>query len=106
MSKPPKFDPKHPSGRVAFDDRGRAVWEWRTESGAFSSDIDTQHVKALQDASDVGLAGTPTQTQVPSSDPYRRADVQAENVPRRRTLDDMRKLSEEIKRARARQKPK
>jgi|SRR5581483_638990 len=111
MSKHPKFDPEHPSGRIAFDDRGKAVWEWRTETGNFKSDIDTQKVRALQDSSDVKLAGTPTQTPAPNNDPYRTADKPApvsaadQAPPRRRTLDDMRKLSEEIKRARARQKP-
>ncbi len=110
MSKHSKFDPEHPSGRIAFDDRGRAVWEWRTETGNFKSDIDTQKVRALQDSSDVKLAATPVQTPVRSHDPYRTAEAPAsaatpDQAPRRRTLDDMRKLSEEIKRARARQKP-
>ena len=43
-----KFDPQQPSGRIAFDDRGRAVWQWRTDTGDFKSDIDTQTVRALQ----------------------------------------------------------
>jgi hypothetical protein len=107
MSKPPKFDPEHPSGRIAFDDRGKAVWEWRTETGNFKSDIDTQKVKALQDSSDVKLGQTPNQTPGPGKDPYRTADAPrppGADAPRRRTLDDMRKLSEEIKRARERRR--
>jgi len=100
MSKHQKFDPDQPSGRIAFDDRGRAVWQWRTDTGDFRSDIDTQTVRALQDATDVKLAGV-TPTPAASHDPYRSADAPhaLEKKPRR-TLDDMRRLSEEIKRAR------
>jgi hypothetical protein len=100
MSK--KFDPHTPSGRIAFDSRGNAVWEWRTENGDFKSDVDTQTVKALQEDTNVKLGVAPTPT--PGSgtvnhDPYSAAD--APRAPqKRRTLDDMRKLSEEIKRSR------
>jgi hypothetical protein len=99
----PKFDPKNPSGRIAFNDRGNAVWEWRTETGNFKSDIDTQQVKALQEATDVKL-GTP-QAFPPghspgSHNPYSTVDGPRETKTPRRTLDDMRKLSEQIKRAR------
>ena len=100
MSK--KSDPEAPSGRIAFDARGNAVWEWRTETGDFKSDVDTQTVKALQDDTDgkLGVAPTPTPNgQAVNHDPY--STVDAPRAPqKRRTLDDMRKLSEEIKRAR------
>lgn len=100
MSK--KFDPEAPSGRIAFDARGNAVWEWRTETGDFKSEVDTQTVRALQEDSSgkLGMAPTPTpNSQTVNHDPYSSAD--APRPPqKRRTLDDMRKLSEEIKRAR------
>ena len=100
MSK--KFDPQAPSGRIAFDARGNAVWQWRTEAGEFKSDVDTQTVRALQADTNVtlGMAPTPVaNTPTVNHDPYSTAD--APRVPqKRRTLDDMRKLSEEIKRAR------
>jgi hypothetical protein len=105
MSKSSKFDPHQPSGRIVFDERGNARWEWLTESGRFKSDIDTRKLRALQDSTDAKLGGTqepaPVPHPKPSGDPYRTADVPraAEKTPRR-TLDDMRKLSEEIKRAR------
>jgi hypothetical protein len=100
MSK--KFDPHAPSGRIAFDARGNAVWQWRTETGDFKSDVDTQTVKALQEDTDgkLGVAPTPT----PASQPVNHNPYSTAGAPRapqkRRTLDDMRKLSEEIKRAR------
>jgi hypothetical protein len=101
MSKPSKSDPQPtPSGRIAFDDRGKAVWEWRTDTGTFKTDIDTQQVRALQAAANVDISEAPTPPV--SDDPYStgdRSSLIAKRAPRR-TLDDMRKLSEEIKRAR------
>jgi hypothetical protein len=103
MTKPSKNDPQSaPSGRIAFDDRGKAVWEWRTDTGTFKADIDTKQVRALQDAANVDISETPTPTPPVSDDPYSTGDKSsliAKRAPRR-TLDDMRKLSEEIKRAR------
>ncbi len=105
MSKTSKNDPQAaPSGRIAFDDRGNAVWEWRTDTGTFKADIDTQQVRALQDAASVDISEEPAP---PVSDnPYSTGDKRsliAKRAPRR-TLDDMRKLSEEIKRARLHKK--
>lgn len=104
MNKHPKFDPKNPSGRIAFNDRGNAVWEWRTETGTFKSDIDTQQVKALQEATDMKLAtpqAYPPGHSPGSHNPYSTVDGGPRDTKTpRRTLDDMRKLSEEIKRAR------
>jgi hypothetical protein len=100
MSK--KSDPEAPSGRITFDARGNAVWQWRTQSGDFKSDVDTQTVKALQEGTDVKLDVAPTPTpnsQTVNHDPYSTADG-PRAAQKRRTLDDMRKLSEEIKRAR------
>jgi hypothetical protein len=103
MNKHPKFDPKNPSGRISFNDRGNAIWEWRTQTGNFKSDIDTQQVKALQDAADVKLAAPqalPPGHSPGSHNPYSTVDGPRETKIPRRTLDDMRKLSEQIKRAR------
>jgi hypothetical protein len=106
MSK--KFDPHSPSGRIVFDARGNAVWQWRTETGEYKSEVDTQTVRALQDATVATLGAAPvsTPTQSVNHDPYSTAGASrsAEKTPRR-TLDDMRKLSEEIKRAREQKKP-
>jgi hypothetical protein len=100
MSK--KFDPQAPSGRIQFDARGNAIWQWRTEAGDFKSDVDTRTVRALQDASDVQLGDAPAHSlsHPLHHDPYSTADAPRTQKSPRRTLDDMRKLSEEIKRAR------
>jgi len=36
------------SGRAAFDSRGNSIWEWQTEEGKFSSDVNTNYVKKLE----------------------------------------------------------
>lgn len=36
------------SGRAKFDSRGNAVWEWKTETGNYSVDINTQRLKKLE----------------------------------------------------------
>jgi hypothetical protein len=41
------------SGRTSFDARGNAVWEFRTETGQFTSDASTTVVRKLEDS---GLA--------------------------------------------------
>jgi hypothetical protein len=44
---PPPLD-KNGSGRVRFDDRGNAVWEWSVSTGAFGRDVSTQRLKKLE----------------------------------------------------------
>ena len=104
MSKIAKPDSQVPAGRIAFDDRGNAVWQWRSDTGTFKSDIDTNRVRQLQEATSAELAGeaqvaTPA-PRPPGNDPYNTADSRPfveKNAPRR-TPGDMHKLSEEIDR--------
>jgi hypothetical protein len=89
-----------PSGRPVSDDRGNATWEWNVEG-----DLDTQRLKALTD----GLAledapATGAQPKTAGLNPYEKAGKEApkpEAGSKPRTLDDMRRLSEEIKRKKA-----
>lgn len=86
------------SGRVTFDDRGNSHWEWQTDSGKFETDIDSKKLKKLIDAplSITDKDATPKS----GFDPY---DNTAQSPPdkstskRRKSLDDLRKLSEHIK---------
>jgi hypothetical protein len=55
MSKKP--DPK--SGRVASDDRGQPVWEWRVDTRVFSRDGDTKQVRKIQEDASVELQDEP-----------------------------------------------
>lgn len=45
------------SGRVVFDSRGEAVWEWRTGAGEFQRDASTSVVKKLE-AHELSLEAT------------------------------------------------
>ena len=97
MSRKP--DPE--SGRVAYDDRGQPVWEWRVDTGVFSRDVDARRMRQIQDDASVKLRDEPAPCAV-GFDPYSTATAQAQPKKARRTLDDMRKLSEEIKKNRQR----
>jgi|KBSSwiStaDraftv2_1062776.scaffolds.fasta_scaffold27215_2 hypothetical protein len=94
-----KLDPQ--SGRVTHDDRGQPVWEWRVGTGEFSRDVDTKQVRQLQEDASAKLAPEPA-APVEGFDPYSTATSAGAPHKPRRTLDDMRKLSEEIKRNRER----
>jgi hypothetical protein len=114
------------SGRVSFDERGNSVWEWQLETGVYSRDVSTQKLKKLElDELSIaetavikrptGLAGGEKSVPGAGVNPYNSTPVvrgaspydtaramgdklRLEPEPRkRRTLDDMRKLSEQIK---------
>jgi hypothetical protein len=36
------------TGRVKFDDRGNAVWEWSVATGAFGRDVSTERLQRLE----------------------------------------------------------
>jgi hypothetical protein len=68
------------SGRVTFDSRGNAVWEWAMSTGIFGRDIDSERLKKLE-ASDLKIAedttrkgpksfGTSVDQRGPGFDPY------------------------------------
>src|ERR1700731_3502519 len=43
----PKTDAKT-TGRVQFDDRGNAVWEWSLATGAFGREVSTERLQKLE----------------------------------------------------------
>lgn len=92
--------PRKSSGRVAFDEQGNATWEWLSETGRFIRDIDTQKLKTI--AADLSCDGSPAPSHAPPDDPYNRSTLPSRNQrhAKKRTLDDMRRLSDEIKAAR------
>jgi hypothetical protein len=112
----------HRSGRVGFDERGNSVWEWQIETGVYGRDISTQRLKRLTPVElslvDTGIHERPDpladkQRALGGFNPYDSAssatvrrspqdylslqDQQPAEPRKRRTLDDMRKLSEAIK---------
>ena len=88
---------RKPSGRVAFDERGNATWEWQSETGRFDRDIDTGRLRKI--GSDLSCDGARGPDPAPPHDPYNKSTLPADGQfrPRKRTLDDLRRLSEEIK---------
>ena len=80
------------------------MMELPSETHNAEADIDTQEIEALKDSTDVKSEDdTVTQPEPrPDNNPYSTSDTfhTLSRKKPRRTLDDMRKLSEEIKKAR------
>ncbi|MDA8348345.1 MAG: hypothetical protein M0038_06015 [Pseudomonadota bacterium] len=89
-----------PSGRVVFDDRGNASWDWHGETDGLDGEIDTQKLKRI--GADLGCEDEQVPDGGPNHDPYNRTVPRQSDPsgPKRRSLDDLRKLSEEIKASR------
>ena len=47
---PGKPGAERKSGRVRFDERGQAVWEWAVQTGMFDRNASTQRIRALTEA--------------------------------------------------------
>jgi hypothetical protein len=92
MSQPPSKDSKptappaqsgdeRKSGRVRFDERGQAVWEWAVQTGMFDRNASTQRIRALTEAPvDLEIADAPTPSSTAKAkpatgNPYERAEV-------------------------------
>jgi hypothetical protein len=100
------------SGRVAYDERGQPVWEWRVDTGVFTRDVDTRQMRQIHEEAAVKLQPAPPEESrgFVGFDPYSTAVAKEPPAPpepakpkppkTRRTLDDMRALSEEIKKNR------
>jgi hypothetical protein len=101
----PKRDPKQ-TGRVQFDDRGNAVWEWSVATGAFGRDVSTERMKRLENP---GLslaedAPTPFDKVKPNPlgvvkgyNPYDSGRLDAGKAPETTRKRDLRKLGEWLK---------
>jgi hypothetical protein len=44
----PTAGPKKPSGRVQFDERGNAIWEWAVKTGVFGREVSHDRLKKLE----------------------------------------------------------
>ena len=85
MPKPPR----KLKGRPTFDARGNVTWKFAEKSG----EIGTESVRALAD----GLS-LEAPSQESSPDPYNQNPAHTKEKSRRRSLDDMRRLDEVMKR--------
>jgi hypothetical protein len=90
MTQPSHKDPKstappgkpgdeHNSGRVRFDERGQAVWEWAVKTGMFDRNASTQRIRELTETpvdlsiADAAPAATPAPVKPATGNPYERA---------------------------------
>jgi hypothetical protein len=78
---------KKPEGRPITDDRGNSTWKW-----AGDTEVETAHLSAL--AEGVALAGLPQDVGL---DPYNKSSPPPKQDTKRRSLDDMRRLNEQIR---------
>jgi hypothetical protein len=103
------------SGRIAYDESGQPVWEWRVDTGVFTRDVDTRKMRTVERDAASSLKSVPPEQarRFVGFDPYSTAVAKESPAPApkpepsepkapktRRTLDDMRALSEEIKKNR------
>ena len=91
------------TGRVKFDERGNAVWEWQIETGAFGMEVSTQRLQKLEHPalSIADDAPTPFQTVRANPlgtkkgyDPYDSGRLAKKPPPPKK---DLRRLSEWLK---------
>ena len=93
--------PDEPSGRVNFDERGNAVWEWAISTGAFGRDVSTDQLRRLEHPGlailDEGPPAAPGARPNPRGavrgyDPYDSGHLDKRRAPKPKK--DLRKLSE------------
>jgi hypothetical protein len=90
------------TGRVQFDDRGNAIWEWQIATGAFGREVSTQRLQKLEHPA-LSLADEGTQPNAVRSnplgtkkgyDPYDSGKLGRRPPPPKK---DLRRLSEWLK---------
>ncbi|MHB8475060.1 MAG: hypothetical protein ACYDBZ_02085 [Steroidobacteraceae bacterium] len=91
------------TGRVKFDERGNAIWEWSVATGAFGREVSTERLQKLEHPalSIADDAPTPVDTVRPNPlgtkkgyDPYDSGKLGKRPAPAKK---DLRKLSEFLK---------
>ena len=89
------------SGRVKFDDRGNAVWEWAVKTGSFAADVSASRLKKLENSTLALADDVPTPVEVATPNPlgiahgyspYESGMLSKKDAPRKKT--DLRRLSE------------
>jgi hypothetical protein len=98
------FTPTKQTGRVRFDERGNAVWEWSVATGAFGREVSTERLQKLENPGLSLAEDAPTPSQRVTANPmgavkgYNPYDSgKLGKPPEVRKKRDLRKLSEWLK---------
>jgi len=92
-----------PTGRVKFDERGNAVWEWQLATGDFGAEVSTQRLQKLEHPALSIADDSPTPFETVRAnplgtkkgyDPYDSGKLGKKPPPAKK---DLRKLSEWLK---------
>jgi hypothetical protein len=96
--------PGKQTGRVQFDDRGNAIWEWSVATGAFGREVSTERLQKLENPGLSLAEDAPTPSQrvkanpmgtVKGYDPYDSGRLgKTAEAPKKK---DLRKLSDWLK---------
>jgi hypothetical protein len=96
--------PTKQTGRVKFDERGNAVWEWAVATGAFGREVSTERLQKLENPGLSLAEDAPTPSQRVKANPmgavkgYNPYDSgKLGKPPEVRKKRDLRKLSEWLK---------
>lgn len=91
---------RNETGRVQFDERGNAVWEWSVSTGAFGREVSTQRLKKLENPGLSLAEDAPSPIEhvrqnplgaVKGYNPYESGQLGKKEPPRRK---DLKRLSE------------
>jgi hypothetical protein len=100
----PLSAPAKQTGRVKFDERGNAVWEWAVATGAFGHEVSTERLQKLENPGLSLAEDAPTPSQLVKANPlgavkgYNPYDSgKLGKPPEVRKKRDLRKLSEWLK---------
>ena len=77
------------TGRPVIDDRGNSTWKWGGKSG---TEVQTDKVRELAEGLSLEQPNEPA-----NLDPYNQPISQGRGKPNRRSLDDMRRLNDQMK---------
>lgn len=96
---------KNNTGRVKFDERGNAIWEWAVTTGSFGTNVSTERLQKLDSQLSLADEAPPTRNELVKENtkgvvlgysPYDSGHLVKEAAPAKKKTD-LRRLSEWLK---------